>query len=273
MCTNSLAPAGWRSVGRCRWPTAVQFAVLCLAGGAAGAQVLINPVVVELGARQRVVAVTITLSDKARAPMRLQTELLRWRQDVHGEAVTEPSDDILVTPPIAELRPGEKQLFRVTLRGPRPAPEELAYRLILEDISEAPATTEAVGGISIKLRMRYDLPVLVAPLGPVVNELRWKLCAPEAASAVTISSKPSDRGPEACVRLLNAGNRRVKVQTLTLTGEGWQQALPLKDGVNVLVGDEHEWRVPLQANQAGAVRGVQVGTARGETLRVESARF
>ncbi|MFZ3141440.1 molecular chaperone [Polaromonas sp.] len=239
---------------------------------------LINPVLVELGTRQRVVAVTVSLSDTARAPMRLQANLLRWEQDVQGKAVTEPSDDLLVTPPIADLRPGDKQVFRVTLRGVRPAPEELAYRLILEDVAELTAAADSAPGMNIKFRMRYDLPVLVAPIGPLVNTLRWKPCPPEAALAsANVASAPAKpttaRSPEACVRLLNAGNRRVKVQTLTLTGDNWQQALPLKDGVNVLAGAEREWRVPLQAGQTGALRGAQVNTARGETLQAEAGGF
>ena len=125
--------------------------------------------------------------------------------------------------------------------------------------------------MSINFRMRYDLPVLVAPAGPVANALRWKPCLPKAAPApVASSAKPP---AEACVRLLNAGNRRVKVQTLTLTGDGWEQALPLKDGENVLAGAEREWRVPLAKGQTGALRGVEVQTARGETLQAETGGF
>ena len=247
-----------------RFPAGV--AVLCLTAGAAVAQVLIEPVIVNLDARQRIVSVSVKLSDKALAPMRFQADVLRWSQNLKGDALTEPTDDLLVTPPIAELRPGEQQLFRVTLRGPRPAPEELAYRLILEDIAEPTESTNV--GVSIKFRMRYDLPVIVAPAGPVVNALRWNPCPLEAALTPTKSA-----ATEACVRLLNTGNRRVKVQTLTLTGEGWQQALALKEGENLLVGAEREWRVPLQTGQTGALRGVQVQTARGETLQAEAGGF
>lgn len=250
-----------------RWLAGAGLAGALLASGTALAQVLISPVVVELDARQRAVAVvTVALSDQARAPMRLQADLLRWKQDVLGQAVTESSDDLLVTPPIAELQPGARQVFRVALRGARPAPEELAYRLILEDVAEPTAAANSAPGIIIKFRMRYDLPVLVAPVGPVVNALRWKPCPPEAVSAAT-------RTAEACVRLLNAGNRRLKVQTLTLTGEGWQHALPLKDGVNVLAGSEREWRVPLAKGQTPALRGIEVQTARGETLQAEDGEF
>ena len=100
--------------------------------------------------------------------------------------------------------------------------------------------------------------------------MRWKPCTgvggpstPVAAALLT----------QACVRLLNAGNRRIKVQTLTLSGAGWQQALSLNGGENVLVSSEREVRVPLQPGQTGALRGVQVQTALGETLQVESGGF
>ena len=257
-CQGSASPCRLSGLGRWAGLTTV-----LLASGMASAQVLINPVVVELGARQRTVAVTVTLSSKASAPMRLQTELLRWRQDVQGDAVTEPSDDLLVSPPIADLQPGDKQVFRIALRGTRPTPEELTYRLILEDVAEpaADAAANATPGMVIKFRMRYDLPVVVAPASPVVNALRWKPCA----AAVTTA--------EACIRLLNTGNRRVKVQTLNLTGDTWQQMLDIKDGVNVLAGAEREWRVPLQASQTGVLQGVQVNTARGETLQAEAGGF
>ena len=254
---GSASPCGLSGLGR--W---AGLTIALLASGMASAQVLINPVVVELGARQRAVAVTVTLSSKASAPMRLQTELLRWRQDVQGDAVTEPSDDLLVSPPIADLQPGDKQVFRIALRGPRPTPEELTYRLILEDVAEPAAdAASATPGMVIKFRMRYDLPVVVAPAGPVINALRWKPCAAAATTA------------EACIRLFNTGNRRVKVQTLNLTGDTWQQTLDLKDGVNVLAGAEREWRVPLQASQTGVLKGVQVNTARGETLQAEAGEF
>ena len=210
--------------------------------------------------------------------MRLQADVLRWGQNLKGDALTEATDDLLVTPPIAELQPGQQQLFRVALRGARPAPEELAYRLIFEDIAE-PTESASVGqGMSIKFRMRYDLPLLLAPTGPVVNVLRWKPCpldgALAPANAAAAPAKPGAiRAAEACIRLLNTGNRRVKVQTLTLAGEGWQQTLPLKEGENVLVGTEREWRVSLKTSQTGALRGVQVQTARGETLQAEAGGF
>lgn len=247
----------------CSYLRALVPALLGLAGAAAQAQVVINPVVVEFAPRQRVASVTISLSDTATRPMRLQAEVLSWRQDLQGKDVTAPSTDLLVTPPIAELRPGQKQLFRIASRGPRQGSGELAYRLVLEDVAPpAPQTAAAESpDISIRLRMRYDLPVLLAPVGPVMNQLRWKPC--EAA--------PAEGRPLACVRLFNAGNRRVKVQALSLSGANWEQTLALDEGVNVLAGAEREWRIPLQPGQSGAPHALRIRTAGGQSIQAEAS--
>ncbi len=153
------------------------------------------------------------------------------------------------------------------LRAPTRAPEERTYRLILEDTSD---DLNPSGQTSVAFKFTHNLPVMVAPSARAFSAVRWKPCTPTPS---LLAEKPLQiRSTEACVRLLNAGNRRVKIQTLTLTGDGWQQALPLKEGVNVLAGAEREWRVPLPAG-AGALRTVQVQTARGEALAAEPGGF
>lgn len=268
MKRRAIAPVVKRLAG-CK---AIELAaVLLLACSTAAAQLVVGPIAVEFADKQRVAAVTVKLDDSAKLPMRLQAEVLRWHQDLAGQAVTEETDELLVTPPLAELQPGQRQVFRLALRGVRPAPEELAYRLILEDISESPTSAELAPGMMINFRVRHDLPVVVAPAGTVLTLLRWKPCPPETAS--TPIQPSAARGAETCIRLLNAGNRRVKVHTLTMAGDNWQQVLTLKEGVNVLSGAEREWRVALQAGHTGPLRGVQLTTARNETLQAQAGGF
>lgn len=254
-CALARGRAGWRNSWCRRSLIAVAAFVV---SAAATAQALISPVVVEFAPRQKVATVRLTLSDKVTRPMRLQAQLLRWRQDIHGAAITESSEDLVVTPRIAELKPGQQQVLRVALRGLLPADSEMAYRLVLEDVAE-PASMDLGGGAAVNFRMAYDLPVLVPPRGPVRKALRWTSC--QAAS-------PASAGG-ICVRVANAGNRRVKVQSLTVSGDGWQQSLHLKEGENVLAGDEREWRVPAPA--AGPLRAVQVRTVQGEVLEAVPA--
>lgn len=215
----------------------------------AASQVLISPVVVEMAAAGRPVVVSVTLSEKATAPVRLQAQLLTWRQDLQGRAVTEPSDDLLIAPRIAELKPGQRQIFRLAWRQ-RPPTREMAYRLILEDV-EAPKSPEAAASeFGVRFRMRYDLAVLVAPQASAVTALRWSPCADRDA---------------ACVRLENAGTHRIKLTTLTAGNASAQRELGFRDGTNLLAGAVREWRFPAGAPDA-PFQWTRVRTVSGATV-------
>lgn len=221
-----------------------------LAGG-----VTISPVVIEVDSPRKAAAIKVT-NDGDQALI-LQSDTLVWTQ-VNGVDHYAPSDELLVVPPIVTVPPNSSQIFRVMLRVPKNAGTERTFRLLLEDITNY-QTVE--GQTQIALKFTHNLPVLIAPAGKVVKAFRWKPCAPRAVAALSA---------EACVRLFNAGNRRVKVKTLTLTGDGWQQALSLQDGENVLAGAEREWRVPLSSGQTGSPIAVQVHTMQGERLQAEA---
>ncbi|MES2632075.1 MAG: fimbria/pilus periplasmic chaperone [Pseudomonadota bacterium] len=222
----------------------------------ARAQVVLEPVVLELSQRQRIAVLQVSLSDRAPAAVRLQAELLRWTQGAKGDSVTEPTNELLISPPIVELKPGQRQVFRVAIRAPKPSPNEVAYRLVLEDISPDPvdAAGNRVPGLSI--RMRYDLPVMMAPSVPVVQSLRYASCAASAGAS------------EACLRIRNAGNKRLRLQTLQLAGDGWEQSLPLGETGLLLAGVAREWRVPLQRGDPGSLRDVRAIVGRGERVQV-----
>jgi len=232
-------------------------AASALVPGMASAQLLIQPVLVAFGATQRIASVTVSLDPRAAEPMLLQAGVLSWSQGLGGESVSADTDDLLVVPPMAELKPGDTQTFRIALHGGRARSEEGAYRLILEDVTAPPDEAGDTPGMGVSFRMRHDLPVLLAPLGQVVNRFHWKPC-------------PSGASP-ACVRVVNAGNRRVSLQSLTLVGDGWEQTLALEMADTVLAGTEREWIVPLAPGQLGPLRGLRVLSARGETLEAETA--
>lgn len=165
-----------------------------------------------------------------------------------GTALYQPSKDLVVSPPIAQLKPGESQLFRVALRGPRHQPGELAYRLVLEDGHQPQS-----GAAGVSFRLRYDLPVLVGPTEPARQALRWQPC----------QAKPD----YICLRLHNDGNRRVTFQSLLFEGLGW--TLPVEAPGTVLAGSQREWQLPLRAGQTGVALRVAGVTRAGEPFRSE----
>jgi fimbrial chaperone protein len=236
--------------------------LLALAAGAAAvpasAGVVVSPVVLEVSSPRRPVTVTVTNSgDRA---VTFQTGALLWQQ-ADGVDRYEPTSELVVVPPIVEVPPHASQVFRVMLRSPAPSPVERTYRLLLEDITQELAATG--GQAAISFRLNHSLPVMVAPAGKVQDAIRWKPCTADGAA----------RAATVCIRVLNAGNRRVKFEALTVAGDGWQQVLSLQAGENVLAGAQREWHVPLAKGQGGAPRDLQVRTARGETLQAESGGF
>lgn len=191
----------------------------------------VSPVLIELSSARRVVSVVV--SNPTASPKTFQTQLLSWRQDNGADHYGE-SEDLIVTPAIAQIAAGGTQVFRVALRGGPPMPIERSYRLILEDISE---DSPSQGGSAVNLRFRFSLPVMVAPSIPVSAVARWSLCA-----------APPGKG---CVRLDNEGNRRLRLSTLSLEGQGgWRQDVVGAAGT-VLAGAWKQWQFELSPHHQG----------------------
>ena len=229
---------------------------LALAAFAAHSQVLIDPVVVELGAKQRAAPLTLTLSARATAPLVLQTEVVRWHQDAAGLPRYESTSDLIVVPPIVQLKPGESQLVRIAFRGVRQGAAEQAYRLLLEDVSTATRGQDA-DGQGINFRMRYDLPVMLGAVEAPRQALQWSRCSDEAPG-------------QTCVRLANEGTRRVTLHKLELRGEGWR--LPVEQPGTVLAQGMREWRLPLAAGSSSRTLTVAGETSRGEPVGAQLAQ-
>lgn len=191
----------------------------------------VSPVLVELGSARRVVSVVV--SNPTASTKTFQTQLLSWRQDGGTDHYAE-SEDLILTPAIAQIAGGTTQVFRVALRGGQQLPVERSYRLILEDITEESASQ---GGSVVNLRFRFSVPVMVAPSVPVSSAPRWSLCP-----------APPGKG---CVRLDNEGNRRLRLSSLSLEGQGgWRQDVVGGAGT-ILAGAWKQWVFELLPQHQG----------------------
>jgi fimbrial chaperone protein len=197
---------------------------------ASGAQaVTISPVIVELTPSHRVAAVTV--SNESDLPLILQTEALAWTQP-NGEDLNEETEDLLVAPPIAEIKPGGSQIFRVTLRRATPTAAERAYRLVLDDVSDIKKESEGVG---VTFSFTHRLPVFVAGTGKIGPKPRLGACLPAAASG--------------CVRLDNEGDRFFQVRRLTVKKGDWHKEMGT--GTRVLAGAWKQWTFTWPTEHAG----------------------
>jgi fimbrial chaperone protein len=223
---------------------------LLLAGAAFAGSVhaiTISPVLIELSPAQRVVSVTVSNpSDQA---MNFQVETLAWSQP-DGSNHYQPTKDLLVAPPIAEIPPQGSQIFRVTLRHPLSGTVEQSYRLVLEDVSEVLNPKSGV----VAIRFRHSLPVYVTPPDEAKAAPRWSRCTAAAGKG--------------CVRLDNDGSRRLRVSALTVAGHGWQQKVP---GGAVLAGAWKQFNFDLASGRRPP-DSITAKTEQGEISANLSAR-
>ncbi len=172
------------------------------------------------------------------APLDLQASVVSWSQAAGQDRLT-PTDDVIVSPAIASVPPGKRQIFRLAFRG-TPSPErEQAFRLMVADVSAPPANTGAEA--SITFRITDSLPLFVRTTMKGAPRLEIGSCAsPEH---------------QACVEIRNPGALHVKVRRIVISGPGWAQTLT--PNATILAGGGRWFTAPISQARPGHV-SVQV---------------
>ena len=208
--------------------------------------VSIAPVLVELTPARRVVSITI--GNSGATPVSLQTQVLNWQQvggvDQYGETA-----DIIVVPPIAEVPAGGSQVFRVTTHLP-PNSQEMAFRLIFEDVTEMTGPAADDTSMQVSLRINHNLPVFYGAVPPGAAAPRIVACQ---AAAVGVG----------CVRVENQGDHYAVIRSITLSSGEWRKELTVS--TRVLAGAWRQWEFDLP-RQSGAKISVAADTSTGPIL-------
>jgi fimbrial chaperone protein len=79
-----------------------------------------------------------------------------------------------VTPPVLQLPGNGEQIVRVALRGQPERSQELAYRVVFEEVPQA----APAGFTGLRVALRLSVPIFIAPtLGKAHADLSWDLHA------------------------------------------------------------------------------------------------
>lgn len=190
------------------------------AGSACAGDLAISPIRVELSPRAPTAA--MKLRNFGKAPTLVQLTAVDWSIK-GGESVHEPTRKIIATPPIFTIPPGEKQIVRLGLRHPEPAPVERSYRLIIQEVpSENPKDT------GLQVALRISVPVFVAPSKAPEPALDWQ--------AAFVGDQTVR------IKAINTGNVHVKVSDIRVTAPAGEREWALGDGFAYLLpGTARHW--------------------------------
>jgi len=181
-------------------------ALTCLSiGQARAAGLQVEPTSVTITERSE----EIWLVNTGDAPLQAQVRVYRWVQDAEGERL-EPTQDLLASPPMAQLAPDGRRLVRLVTTGAKSC--EDTFRLAIDELP-APRTETA----GLRYVMHYSVPVFVAPkrCEAIAPQLSWRIETQGAAARLVVN---------------NGGTMHAQLADLTFI-DGNGQRTPLTPGL------------------------------------------
>ena len=211
----------------------VQGAMLALAMLAAGnacaaSSVLIWPIDPVLEADQQ--ASALWLENRGNETANLQIRVFGWSQSGFEEQY-QNQRDVIGSPPVARIEPGQKQLVRLTRTKDVPPGQELAYRIIIDEIPSAqPATAE--GGktaAAIRFQMRYSVPLFAYGAGLWSKEDSTRARDPKGVGLPQLSWRTVAVDGKPYVEVRNQGAVHARLTDVAIKQAG--QSKPLAEGL------------------------------------------
>jgi fimbrial chaperone protein len=158
------------------WMTLLPLAAL---GGSLG----VGPTRLDVSARHPVAVLQVQNTGDTATLAQLDTFV--WSQQ-SGTDFLEPTADLIATPLVINLGPGETRVVRVGLREPNRTPVERSYRLFVREVAPT-----SVPGTGLQFAVRIGVPVFASPVdahpGAVSapEELGWRW-VPEIHGCATV---------------------------------------------------------------------------------------
>ena len=205
------------------------------------ARVTIAPLRLELDGAQ--VHETLRVVNPSGRPIGIQVRAFEWTQ-ANGEDVYAPTADVLVSPAIVVIQPGETQFFRVQRRA-LPPQGERRYRVAVDQL---PDPDLAQNGTAMT-RIRFTIPLFLDRATAAPAQLDWSV----QGNTLRVANRGQQSARMVSLALRNGVNAPVAIEGASLHyvhGGSWL-----------------EWKLPagcpagpltLEARIDGDIRNVQV---------------
>jgi fimbrial chaperone protein len=194
------------------------------AGLASAQAISASPLRADLSAAEPVAVVTLR-NDDPRFPTIVQARPSAWSV-VDSEDRYEPTRELVVSPTVFKLEPGQTQVIRVSLRGRPDVRVERLYRLFLQQLPDEAEQSRRTG--NVRFLFTFAIPVVVAPTGDPnpVARVAWRI---ERGSA-----------GEYRLRASNEGTAHVKIAGVSLPASAGDLRV-VSAATYLLPGTERAW--------------------------------
>lgn len=201
-----------------------------IAGRAEAASLQVAPVLLDLPAPGN--TTTITLRNTGVEPITAQVRVFRWSQR-DGTERLEPTDEVVASPPVVQLRSRQDYTVRVVRVVGGPAGGEAAFRLVVDEL---PKPNPALG--TVALVMRHVVPVFFTD---------------RSASPAAVTWSVSRHGKGFAIGAANSGDRRVRLAAVTVRDSSGKVVAANKGLLGYSLGrSAMQWVLPAQAESKSA---------------------
>ncbi|HAU5563232.1 TPA: molecular chaperone [Serratia fonticola] len=171
------------------------------------------------------------LENRGNVTTMMQVRIFSWLQ-VGGQEQYQTQQQVVASPPMVRLEPGQKQLVRLIKQGAPEAGREMSYRVVLDEIPTPRTPGENQAGLTFQ--MRYSVPLFVYGNGITSDSAKPQL-----------SWQQVDSGGKRWLELTNRGNGHARLSNVTIGGRR------LGNGLfgYVLANSSNRW--PLTSSVSG----------------------
>lgn len=209
----------------------------------ASTSLVIWPIAPTIAAGVRTTA--LWLENRGASPVTLQIRVVEWTTVAYDDLLVDEQDDVIASPPVADIAPGHRQLVRLVRIGEPPIGREQAFRVIVDELPSLARRAEARSdpAFGVNLRLRYSLPLFVYGDGLVAAH---QAAAPEHARVATpeLEWRIVGDASERWLHVRNTGTGHARLSHVRVTTD--EVDAPLSAGLlgYVLPGAERRWALP-----------------------------
>lgn len=157
----------------------------------------------------------------------IQAELIKWTQ-AKGLDVYAPARDVIISPPMFKIPPGETQIVRIHSLLTDVSIQERTYRVILQEL---PDPNPAPDKPAVATILRMSVPIFILPEKVDLPQVVWKATRTEAGLVL---------------RAKNTSNSHIQLTTLKLVDDDGKVLINQKIFVYILAGQSYKWSLKLK---------------------------